>query len=559
MDFEFYQGILHRRRMKMLWGIIAIIIIIVTVKTILEMQYRKLERTVLSELGFSDWNIVHYYDEIVTVKSRQTLEKYDSIKFFKENKEKLTRAENIVKRKNEVSTTLRKFLENNEYRSHLQYSKLTKQINTVLRAANGYRISINYTSPAGRKSAKKEIIVTLREINRFKEDPSLLMNKGEYNRLIKERQKEDLSNKHHEYYERVNGIIDYANEYRDSLVIKNSQKQLDDLMDQLYDRTVNSIKKIKTIDSEEWDIIGNYIFSIKRNIERVINDNQRILEYYESQDFLKIKETCEALMSSQKEFNEYIAEKVHSISRLFGTRVVRNETVHNDIYNYIRLYKKTITPFTAEVSKAVFASAENNPLEYVVKYFYPDKALYPKQIQGLSKLIEELETLKDAKRIIENYKAEYQQYLGDVPDFVMKNDEAGFYSRLGFTNIDESVLTIEYRFSYTSDGGMVQKSFPVPMTEETIAELIRVLSSKLTASAFAKEQRTLMTKKLREHILSRDNYTCCNCGNSIQKEPNLLLEIDHIIPVSKGGRTEEGNLQTLCWRCNRAKSNKIVS
>lgn len=543
----------------MLWGIIAIIIIIVTVKTILEMQYRKLERTVLSELGFSDWNIVHYYDEIVTVKSRQTLEKYDSIKFFKENKEKLIRAENIVKRKNEVSTTLRKFLENNEYRSHLQYSKLTKQINTVLRAANGYRISINYTSPAGRKSAKKEIIVTLREINRFKEDPSLLMNKGEYNRLIKERQKEDLSNKHHEYYERVNGIIDYANEYRDSLVIKNSQKQLDDLMDQLYDRTVNSIKKIKTIDSEEWDIIGNYIFSIKRNIERVINDNQRILEYYESQDFLKIKETCEALMSSQKEFNEYIAEKVHSISRLFGTRVVRNETVHNDIYNYIRLYKKTITPFTAEVSKAVFASAENNPLEYVVKYFYPDKALYPKQIQGLSKLIEELETLKDAKRIIENYKAEYQQYLGDVPDFVMKNDEAGFYSRLGFTNIDESVLTIEYRFSYTSDGGMVQKSFPVPMTEETIAELIRVLSSKLTASAFAKEQRTLMTKKLREHILSRDNYTCCNCGNSIQKEPNLLLEIDHIIPVSKGGRTEEGNLQTLCWRCNRAKSNKIVS
>ena len=559
MDFEFYQGILHRRRMKMLWGIIAIIIIIVTVKTILEMQYRKLERTVLSELGFSDWNIVHYYDEIVTVKSRQTLEKYDSIKFFKENKEKLIRAENIVKRKNEVSTTLRKFLENNEYRSHLQYSKLTKQINTVLRAANGYRISINYTSPAGRKSAKKEIIVTLREINRFKEDPSLLMNKGEYNRLIKERQKEDLSNKHHEYYERVNGIIDYANEYRDSLVIKNSQKQLDDLMDQLYDRTVNSIKKIKTIDSEEWDIIGNYIFSIKRNIERVINDNQRILEYYESQDFLKIKETCEALMSSQKEFNEYIAEKVHSIFRLFGTRVVRNETVHNDIYNYIRLYKKTITPFTAEVSKAVFASAENNPLEYVVKYFYPDKALYPKQIQGLSKLIEELETLKDAKRIIENYKAEYQQYLGDVPDFVMKNDEAGFYSRLGFTNIDESVLTIEYRFSYTSDGGMVQKSFPVPMTEETIAELIRVLSSKLTASAFAKEQRTLMTKKLREHILSRDNYTCCNCGNSIQKEPNLLLEIDHIIPVSKGGRTEEGNLQTLCWRCNRAKSNKIVS
>ncbi|HIS15474.1 MAG TPA: HNH endonuclease [Candidatus Scatomorpha merdavium] len=37
-----------------------------------------------------------------------------------------------------------------------------------------------------------------------------------------------------------------------------------------------------------------------------------------------------------------------------------------------------------------------------------------------------------------------------------------------------------------------------------------------------------------------------------------MLEIDHIIPVSKGGRTAEENLQTLCWKCNRAKSDKIM-
>ncbi|HJB68761.1 MAG TPA: HNH endonuclease [Candidatus Fournierella excrementigallinarum] len=38
-----------------------------------------------------------------------------------------------------------------------------------------------------------------------------------------------------------------------------------------------------------------------------------------------------------------------------------------------------------------------------------------------------------------------------------------------------------------------------------------------------------------------------------------MLEIDHIIPVSKGGRTEEDNLQTLCWKCNRSKGDKIIS
>ena len=342
------------------------------------------------------------------------------------------------------------------------------------------------------------------------------------------------------------------------MVIKDSQKRLDSLIGQLFDRTVNSIKKIKTLDSEEWSLIGDFIDHIQDEIEKLVNANKRILEYYDSPAFSKIKDTCEVLMSSQREFNEYISEKVQSISKLFGTRVVRNETINEDEYDYIRPYKKTITPFTAEVSAAVFASAENNPLEYIVKYFYPNKKAYPEQIQKLYQLVEELETLRDAKQIIDNYKAEYQQYLGDVPDYVMENDEAGFYSRLGFATIDESVLTVEYKFSYTSGGGMAQRSFTVPMTEETIAELINALESKLTASAFAKEQRTLMTKKLREYIKKRDNFTCCNCGNSTYVEPNLLLEIDHIIPVSKGGMTTEENLQTLCWKCNRAKSDKIV-
>ena len=289
-----------------------------------------------------------------------------------------------------------------------------------------------------------------------------------------------------------------------------------------------------------------------------MSKNQRILEYYESSDFLKIKETCEVLMSTQREFNEYITEKIESISHLFGTRVVRNETINDDEYQYIRPYKKAITPFTAEVSAAVFASAENNPIDYVIKNFYPNKAIYPEQIQKLHLLVEELATLKDARNIIENYKKDYHQYLRDVPSYIMDEDEAGFYSRLGFANIDESVLVVEYKFSYTSGGGMAKRTFTIPMTEETIVQLIEALEGKLTTSAFTKEQRALMTNKLREFIKERDNFTCCNCGNSIHIEPNLLLEIDHIIPVSKGGYTVEENLQTLCWKCNRSKSNKVA-
>lgn len=466
-------------------------------------------------------NVANVY---VHVKSRQALEKYDFINFFSENKEKLEEAENIINKSSEAV----------------------------------YKIRVCYRSPAGRSTGAKNIFVKQSDIEMIKENPALLLGKAEYNRLLKERQKEALRQKQNVFYAQVNDIIDFANENRDSLVLKDSHKQLDGLIGQLFDRIVNSIKRVRVVDSEEWSLIADFIARIKSEVEKLVSANERILAYYESSDFLKIKETCEALMSSQREFNEYIKEKIESFSHLFGTRVTRNETINDDSYNYIRLYKKTITPFTAEVSATVFASAENNPLEYIVKYFYPNKQSYPDQIQKLYYLVEELETLKDAKMIIDNYKAEYQQYLGDVPDFIMQNDEAGFYSRLGFANIDESVLTVEYKFSYTSGGGMAQRSFTIPMTEENVAELIKVMESKLTAKAFVQEQRTLMTKKLREAIKKRDNFTCCNCGNSIYVEPNLLLEIDHIIPVSKGGSTVEGNLQTLCWKCNRAKSDKIM-
>ena len=538
---------------------IAIVVAIVAFKIMRKKQYENLEAEALLSLGFSSWNIISYVDEYVTVKSRQTLEKYDDIKFFKENKEKLPSAEARIQRKREISSRLTQFLQSNELQSRPQYKKLKKQVEEVLNNAASYRIRISYISSAGNNLGSKDIHVGQYRIDSFKKDPSLLMGKTEYNKFLKEQQKEALAQKQHDFYNQVNVIIDYANNNRDSLIIKGSQEQLDSLIGQLFDRTVNSIKKIKSLDSEEWGLIEDFITRLKADIERIVASNQRILDYYASPDFQKIKETCEVLMSSQREFNEYINEKVHSISELFGTRVVRNETVNEDEYNYIRPYKKTITPFTAEVSATVFASAENNPLDYIVKNFYPNKSAYPDQIQKLYHLVEELQTLREAKQIIENYKADYQQYLGDVPAYVMENDEAGFYSRLGFANIDESVLTVEYKFAYTSGGGMAQRSFTVPMTEETIAELIKTLESKLTASAFAKEQRTMMTKKLREAIKTRDDFTCCNCGNSTHKEPNLLLEIDHIIPVSKGGRTEETNLQTLCWKCNRTKSNKILA
>jgi hypothetical protein len=56
-------------------------------------------------------------------------------------------------------------------------------------------------------------------------------------------------------------------------------------------------------------------------------------------------------------------------------------------------------------------------------------------------------------------------------------------------------------------------------------------------------------------VLARDNWTCCSCGRS-SKEEGIMLEVDHIIPRSKGGTDDLDNLQTLCKKCNIGKSNK---
>ena len=80
----------------------------------------------------------------------------------------------------------------------------------------------------------KTITVNQRTIDMFKDDPSLFMGKGEYNKYLREQQKEALSQKQHEYYERVNSIIEVSNESRDSLVIKDNQEQLDSLIIQLF-------------------------------------------------------------------------------------------------------------------------------------------------------------------------------------------------------------------------------------------------------------------------------------------------------------------------------------
>lgn len=59
-----------------------------------------------------------------------------------------------------------------------------------------------------------------------------------------------------------------------------------------------------------------------------------------------------------------------------------------------------------------------------------------------------------------------------------------------------------------------------------------------------------MKPSLRFEVLKRDRFTCCYCG---KHPPDVLLEIDHVVPRVDGGLDELSNLLAACTDCNRGK------
>ena len=85
--------------------------------------------------------------------------------------------------------------------------------------------------------------------------------------------------------------------------------------------------------------------------------------------------------------------------------------------------------------------------------------------------------------------------------------------------------------------------------------------------------RYIKSKKKRFFIFERDNWTCKICGFKPKYIPSKvedyrtdlelddrgkmqILEIDHIFPYVKGGRSVPSNLQTLCNLCNCRKGDR---
>lgn len=295
---------------------------------------------------------------------------------------------------------------------------------------------------------------------------------------------------------------------------------------------------------------------------RVIR-NIRKKRYFASEEFLARKAEIASVVQEHNEIAAYTAEirsggkfQLGVASTGAHAHLATFENTSNHKYRRDRNVASYQALNVHNCSLQVVRNASSDPIKYLTKYF--NIKAVESDLSEVERLGEDIARLEDA---VENLRQREASITGSFnpPPFILKYFADEFMSHVG---VELSPITVpypEYAFEYVSAGGNSGQKTTVTLNTATIDALSETLSERIRFGKSAAGQRALMTAKLRNFIKERDRHTCRFCSVSVAAEPHLLIEVDHIVPVSKGGLSTPENLQALCWRCNRTKSDKVLS
>jgi hypothetical protein len=284
--------------------------------------------------------------------------------------------------------------------------------------------------------------------------------------------------------------------------------------------------------------------------------------YFASEEFISQKDAAEDVVREHNEIAVYASEVLairnfrlgsSSTGRYSHLAEFRNTSIHN--YRRDRNLAQYSSSNVHNCSLQVVRNASANPVKYLMKYFNIKAS--NEVLADIDDITNRIIRLEDA---LDNLKYREQNIVNyfTLPKFIQGSYSKEFMGRIGMDEYSIEISYPQYTFEYVSAGGNSSQRTTVTLDKSTLSALASAISLELMRKKSAAGQRALMTPALRESIKKRDNYTCRYCSISIIDEPNLLLEIDHVHPISKGGLSVPGNLQTLCWRCNRRKSNRVM-
>jgi hypothetical protein len=290
--------------------------------------------------------------------------------------------------------------------------------------------------------------------------------------------------------------------------------------------------------------------------------NLLMRRYFASEEFIAKKEEVQSVVEEHNDVKQYVSEIRSSGTFELGASSAGSQahlaqSSNTSRHNYKR--DRNVADFAApnvhNCSLQVVRNAKASPLKYLIKYF-GIKATEA----GVAEVEELGESVSRLEEAITNLQVREESIAASLnpPPFILKHYNSEFMRKVGVELSPISVPYPKYVFEYVSAGGNSGQKTEIRLDTPTVDALISTISEKVKFAKSAAGQRALMTAKLRNFIKDRDGHTCKFCLVSIEQQEHLLLEVDHKIPVSKGGLSVEENLQTLCWRCNRTKSDKVL-
>jgi 5-methylcytosine-specific restriction endonuclease McrA len=205
---------------------------------------------------------------------------------------------------------------------------------------------------------------------------------------------------------------------------------------------------------------------------------------------------------------EALIKELHRIQKIVGDRSV----IGSDVTKYGKVGKTTYVRKFGSFSNALLAAG----LKPSKRCNVSDDELLNSVIELWTKTLE-----KEGRR----------PFASDLKKYCALYEKKMYWRRFGSW---KKTLLLAYKLVDKQENNASKENIPI---EKSIPKNIRKEPS----------------DRIKFQIMKRDKFTCVLCGKSGRSLTSL--EVDHKIPVSKGGTNDFDNLQTLCFECNRGKRN----